>query len=219
MRNKSKPIRFPPLCRFGVRLFYNTFLQHFFEILTGIGLLTGRHLLRRTGDDYGAAPVSAVRPQIDDIIRRFYNVQIVFDDHHRIPRVYQTLQNLDQPVHIGKMKAGRRLVQDIHGLSRHSLRQFRRQFDPLRLAFDFAYGKADWGKAANGQDLTRQGWLLSGIAEYKLDYVTPGLIAWYGSGDNSDTMDGSERLPTLSPGWGAFYKDLCIVLLTIQNSL
>ena len=55
----------------------------------------------------------------------------------------------------------------------------------------------------NGQDLTRQGWLLSGIAEYKLDYVTPGLIAWYGSGDNSDTMDGSERLPTLSPGWGA----------------
>lgn len=46
-------------------------------------------------------------------------------------------------------------------------------FDPLRLAFDFAYGKADWGKAANGQDLTRQGWLLSGIAEYKLDYVTP----------------------------------------------
>ena len=53
------------------------------------------------------------------------------------------------------------------------------------------------------EDLARQGWLLSGIAEYKLDYVTPGLIAWYGSGDNSDTMDGSERLPTLSPGWGA----------------
>lgn len=76
-------------------------------------------------------------------------------------------------------------------------------YDPLRLGFDFAYGKADWGKATNGQDLTREGWLLSGIAEYKLDYVTPGLIAWYGSGDNSDTMDGSERLPTLSPGWGA----------------
>ena len=33
--------------------------------------------------------------------------------------------------------------------------------------------------------------------------MTPGLIALYGSGDNSDTMDGSERLPTLSPGWGA----------------
>ena len=63
--------------------------------------------------------------------------------------------------------------------------------------------RPDWGKATNGQDLTREGWLLSGIAEYKLDYVTPGLIAWYGSGDNSDTMDGSERLPTLSPGWGA----------------
>lgn len=76
-------------------------------------------------------------------------------------------------------------------------------YDPLRLALDFAYGKADWGKGTDGQDLTRQGWLVSGLAEYKLDSMTPGLIAWYGSGDDSNVMDGSERMPTLSPGWAA----------------
>ncbi len=76
-------------------------------------------------------------------------------------------------------------------------------FDPFRVAMDFAYGKADWGRAADGQDLTRQGWLVSGIAEYKLDFMTPGLIAWYGSGDNASVADGSERMPTLSPGWAA----------------
>ena len=76
-------------------------------------------------------------------------------------------------------------------------------FDPMRFAMDFAYGKADWGNDSNGQDLTRQGWLVSALGEYKLDFMTPGLIAWYGSGDNSDVMDGSERMPTLSPGWAA----------------
>lgn len=75
-------------------------------------------------------------------------------------------------------------------------------FDPMRFALDFAYGKADWGDSADG-DLTRQGWLVSGLAEYALEYMTPGLILWYGSGDNDDAMDGSERMPTLSPGWAA----------------
>lgn len=77
-------------------------------------------------------------------------------------------------------------------------------FDPLRLAMDFAYGRADWGKTADGTlDLTREGWLVSAIAEYKLDMVTPGLILWYGSGDDSNPNNGSERMPTVAPGWGA----------------
>lgn len=76
-------------------------------------------------------------------------------------------------------------------------------FDPMRFALDFAYGKADWGRAADGRDLTREGWLVSALAEYKLDMMTPGLVLWYGSGDDGNHMDGSERMPTLSPGWGA----------------
>ena len=76
--------------------------------------------------------------------------------------------------------------------------------DPLRLAFDFAYGRADWGKTADGSmDLTREGWLASALAEYKLSLFTPSLILWYGSGDDSNPLNGSERMPTIAPGWGA----------------
>ncbi len=76
--------------------------------------------------------------------------------------------------------------------------------DPLRLALDFAYGRADWGTAADGSmDLTREGWLVSALAEYRLPMLTPGLILWYGSGDDSNALNGSERMPTVAPGWGA----------------
>ena len=43
----------------------------------------------------------------------------------------------------------------------------------------------------------------SDLVEYKLDYMTPGFIAWYGSGDGSNMMGGSERMPKLSSGWSA----------------
>ncbi len=75
-------------------------------------------------------------------------------------------------------------------------------FDPFRVAFDFAYGKADWGKAG-AVDLTRDGWLASASVEYKLDMMTPGLIFWYGSGDDDNPANGSEQMPTLVPSWGA----------------
>ncbi len=48
-------------------------------------------------------------------------------------------------------------------------------------------------------DMTRSGWLLKGLVEYKMDWGTPGLFAWYGSGDNDDVTDGSEMMPIISP--------------------
>ena len=75
-------------------------------------------------------------------------------------------------------------------------------FAPFRFAADLAYGKVDWGRAGgNAMELSRAGWLGVGLAEYKLDSLTPGLIFWYGSGDNSNPGDGSERMPAISPGW------------------
>lgn len=84
-------------------------------------------------------------------------------------------------------------------------------FDPFRLAGDFNYGSVDMGTVSslggyNGAsgasiDLKRSGWLLSGLAEYKLDFGVPGLLLWYGSGDNDNPYDGSERMPTVDAGW------------------
>ncbi len=76
-------------------------------------------------------------------------------------------------------------------------------YEPLRVAFDFSYGKVDWGKDGTGNDLTREGWLAIGAVEYALDVVTPGLIFWYGSGDDDNMNDGSERMPVAKAGWTA----------------
>jgi len=75
-------------------------------------------------------------------------------------------------------------------------------FDPFTVAADFIYGHADLGSVPAG-DLKRSGWLVALQASYKLDWATPGLIAWYGSGDDSDAADGSERLPSIfAESWG-----------------
>lgn len=82
-------------------------------------------------------------------------------------------------------------------------------FDPFRIALDAAYGKVDWGTASAGaiedldrkMDLTREGWIAIGSVDYKLDNMTPGLVFWYGSGDDSNPYNGSERLPTIKPSW------------------
>lgn len=64
--------------------------------------------------------------------------------------------------------------------------------DPFRLAWSANYGSFSSGEQA----LDRHGWYASLLAEYKLDWGTPGIYAWYGSGDDSDPKNGSERLPS-----------------------
>lgn len=84
-------------------------------------------------------------------------------------------------------------------------------WNPFRLAFDANYGGVNMGSTrgpvtllrhdgqsvTHGFDLERQGWIASILAEYKLDALTPGLIFWYGSGDDDDPFNGSERMPVI----------------------
>ncbi len=46
-------------------------------------------------------------------------------------------------------------------------------------------------------DMKRSGWYAALLAEYAFECVTPGLIFWYGSGDDSDWKDGSEMMPSI----------------------
>ncbi|WP_374280545.1 outer membrane homotrimeric porin [Desulfovibrio sp.] len=66
-------------------------------------------------------------------------------------------------------------------------------FDPFRIAWDFNYGSASY----DNSHLNRAGYLGSLLFEYKLDWAVPGLYFWYGSGDDSNPANGSERLPSL----------------------
>ena len=67
-------------------------------------------------------------------------------------------------------------------------------WDPFRVAFDFEYGSVTWDDDGR---LNRQGWFATLLAEYKLDWATPGLYGWYSSGDDNNPANGSERMPAL----------------------
>lgn len=67
-------------------------------------------------------------------------------------------------------------------------------WDPLNVALDFEYGSVTWDDDGR---LNRQGWFATLLFEYKLDWAIPGIYGWYGSGDDDNPSNGSERLPTL----------------------
>lgn len=49
----------------------------------------------------------------------------------------------------------------------------------------------------------REGWLVQGLVEYKMDWGTPSIFGWYGSGDDGSLNNGSERMPSINP-WSKF---------------
>ncbi len=66
--------------------------------------------------------------------------------------------------------------------------------DPWRFTFDAIYGATSTGR----DYLDREGWYATALIEYKMDWGTPGIYAWYFSGDDSDVNNGSERMPYIS---------------------
>ncbi len=81
----------------------------------------------------------------------------------------------------------------------------------LRLGFEGAYGSVDMGSVKNytgidpnGRtfDVKRAGWYAGARIDYTCDFGVPGFIFWYGSGDDEDPYNGSERLPQYNTPWG-----------------
>ncbi|KAF5036369.1 hypothetical protein DSECCO2_575800 [anaerobic digester metagenome] len=74
-------------------------------------------------------------------------------------------------------------------------------FAPLSFKLDAMYGSVDGDEIGN-IEMDRSGWLVIGAIDYKMDMVTPGIFAWYASGDDDDATNGSERMPYVSPDFG-----------------
>ena len=81
--------------------------------------------------------------------------------------------------------------------------------DPWNFELDLNYGyveamgRFDVMKSLDPNDVRRgsserQGWLAKALVEYKMDWGTPGLFGWYGSGDDGNVKNGSERMPSLA---------------------
>ncbi len=82
----------------------------------------------------------------------------------------------------------------------------------LSFGIEGAYGSVDMGSVSNYKgfgdtngrnfDVKRAGWYIAGRVDYKTDWGTPGIIGWYGPGDDDDPYNGSERMPNFNTPWG-----------------
>ena len=81
-------------------------------------------------------------------------------------------------------------------------------WDPLNIEVDINYGYVEamgrYDVLKNGGGLKRgsterQGWLAKALVEYKMDWGVPGIFGWYGSGDDGNVKNGSERMPSIVP--------------------
>src|SRR4029077_13510 len=91
--------------------------------------------LRRARHHQFTASVTTLGPQVDDVVGCLDHVQVVLDQQYRVPGVYQPIQRLQEPLHVGKVEAGCRLIEDVQGVLRSlQLAQLRGHLDPLRLA-------------------------------------------------------------------------------------
>ena len=72
--------------------------------------------------------------------------------------------------------------------------------DPFKFYADVMYGQ---GNAGDYKKNERQGWFIDFGAEYTgFDMVTPQVAAWWSTGEDKSTTNGSERMPTIVQSWG-----------------
>ena len=93
-----------------------------------------RDLLGRALGDDPAAPVAALRTEVDDPVGGLDDVEVVLDDEDRVAAVDQPVEDLEQLLDVGEVEPGRRLVEDVERPAGRPPRQLGRQLDPLRLA-------------------------------------------------------------------------------------
>ena len=78
-----------------------------------MGVCASGHFLGRAAGDQFPPLMSPFRAQVDDVVGRFDHIEIVFDDDDGMTFFDQQVQALKQPIDVGKVKPGRRLVENI----------------------------------------------------------------------------------------------------------
>lgn len=101
------------------------------QILTGIGTGHLTDFFRRSGGYHFTTPVAAFGAEIDNMVRHFHYIQVVFDNNHRISLVHQLLENNEELPDILTVQASGRLIEDIERISRSPAHKFRSQLYAL----------------------------------------------------------------------------------------
>ena len=88
---------------------------------------------RSTNADYAASFVSPFRAKVDNMVRAFNNIQIMFNNYYGISCVNQSVQDNEKFLNIFGMKSGCWFIKKIDGFSCAFFAKFTGQFDSLGL--------------------------------------------------------------------------------------
>ena len=89
-------------------------IQQWLQHLARVRTTHRRHFFRRAAGDDAAAVRAAFRSEIDDVIGALDDVEVVLDHDHGVAKADQSLQHVQQFVHVGEMQPGRRLIQNVN---------------------------------------------------------------------------------------------------------
>src|SRR4051812_33188482 len=98
-----------------------------FQKSSRVRRLTLRNRLRRSRGDHFPTRMTTVGPEIDHVVRRLDDVEMMLDEQHGVPGVDEFVERLEQPLNVREMQARRWLVEDVDGvlcaLQRRELRR------------------------------------------------------------------------------------------------
>ena len=83
------------------------------QMPAGVGRRNRRDVFRRSAGDHLAPARAAFRAQIQNPIRGFDHVEVVFNDQNGVAAVRQPLQDTQQFFHVGEMEPGGGFVQNV----------------------------------------------------------------------------------------------------------
>ena len=102
--------------------------------MAGVAVSLCRDGFRCTRGDDPAAAIAAFGAHVDDPVGTFDHIEIVLDHQHRVAHVGQAIQHIQQIMDVGKMQAGRRLIQNVERMAGRGFAEFGGELDALGFA-------------------------------------------------------------------------------------
>ena len=116
--------------------------QMLLQIQPRVRLLIRRNLFRRAFGHQIAAPIAALRPQVDDPIRHLDDVRVVLDDDDAVALIDQRFSTSISLCTSAACRPDRRLIQDVERVTGGALAEFAAELHALRLAAATAWARA-----------------------------------------------------------------------------
>src|SRR5690348_18073904 len=79
--------------------------------------LDAGNVLRPPRRDHLPASITGLGTEVDHPVGQLDDVEIVLDEHERMPRVHETIEDLGETPNVFQMKTRRRLVHDVELLA------------------------------------------------------------------------------------------------------